>query len=258
MRGKFAVATYQVNSNADSTTKCMNSSSLPPPLIPHTRELRSGKTRRNDRLADLPFPPLRTFGVPLTSHSSLLCAERASSGDARRRARSNIANVLTRGQINAARLRLLNLGQNTLLDPQVNEGLHRLRVFLTEQIVQPGDVDEVHETGVKLAVAVQVPECEPVLPVKMGVAAEHLLVHVLDLALEALRKARWFAEPVVGIGGCLGCGRNGRSRGERIHGEEGRIKDFAADPGLNVFDVGGSGERHRFTLLVDPGVILSR
>ena len=96
------------------------------------------------------------------------------------------------------------------------------------------------------------------LPVKMGVAAEHLLVHVLDLAFEALREARWFAEPVVGIGGCLSCGRNGGSRGERVHGEERRIENLAAYPGLNVFNVGGCGEGHRFALLVDPGVILSR
>lgn len=96
---------------------------------------------------------------------------------------------MTRSQINAARLGLLNLGQDTLLDPQVDERLHRLRVLLTEQVVKPRDVDEVHETGVELAVAVQVPEGEPVLPVKVGVAAEHLLVHVLDLALEALREA---------------------------------------------------------------------
>jgi hypothetical protein len=187
----------------------------------------------------------------------LLLREGTSSSGARRRARSNIASVLSRSQINAARLRLLNLGQNTLLDPQVDKRLHRLRVLLTKQVVQPCDVDEVHETGVELAVTVQVPEGEPVLPVKVGVAAEHLLVHVLDLALEALREARWFAEPVVGIGGCLGSGWNGRSRGERIHWEERRIEDFATHPGLDVFDVGGGGERHRLTLLVDPGVILS-
>lgn len=35
----------------------------------------------------------------------------------------------------------------------------------------------------------EVPEVEPVRPVEMGVAAEHLLVHVLDLWFEALRKA---------------------------------------------------------------------
>jgi len=116
----------------------------------------------------------------------------------------------------------------------------------------------VHETGVKLAVTVQVPEGEPVLPVKVSVAAEHLLVHVLDLAFEALREARWFAEPVVWISGCLSCGWNGRSRSERIHGKERRIQDLAAYPGLDVFDVSWCGERHRFALLVDPGVILSR
>jgi hypothetical protein len=227
-------------------------------LIPHTRELRSDGTQRNGKPSDLPFPPSRTFSIPPVHHESLLLAESSSSSGARRRARSSVACVLTRSQIDAARLRLLNLGQNTLLDPQVDERLHRLRVLLTEQVVKPRDVDKVHETGVELAVTVQVPEGEPVLPVKVGVAAEHLLVHVLDLALEALREARWFAEPVVGIGGSLGCGWNGRSRGKRIHGEERRIKDLAADPGLNMFDVGGCRERHRFALLIDPGIILSK
>ena len=95
------------------------------------------------------------------------------------------------------------------------------------------------------------------LPVEMSVATEHLLVHVLDLALEALWEARRLAEPVVGVGGRLGCRWDGRSRGEWIHGEEGRIENLAADPRLNMFDVGGCRERHRFALLVNPGVVLS-
>ena len=203
------------------------------------------------------FKSLERFQCPVHPPQLKAALDQSSSSGAHLWAGSSVASGLTRGQINAASIGLLDLGQDTLLDPQVHERLHRLRVFLTEQVVQPCDVDEVHETSVQLAVAVQVPEGEPVLPVKVGVAAEHLLVHVLDLALETLGKARWLAEPVVGVGGCLGCGWNGRSRGERIHGEEGRIEDLAAYPCLNVFDVGGCRERHGFALLIDPGVVLS-
>ena len=56
-----------------------------------------------------------------------------------------------------------------------------------------------HKASVEFAVAVKIPESEPVLPVEMCVAAEHLLVHVLDLGFESLREAGWLAEPVIRI-----------------------------------------------------------
>jgi len=107
---------------------------------------------------------------------------------------------------------LLHLRQHALPHPQINQWLHGLRVLLREQTVQPSAVDEVHEARVELAVAARVPEEEPVLPVEVGVAAEHLLVpykkrhvsacdrkkgrlggvvhvHVLNLRLEPLREA---------------------------------------------------------------------
>ena len=120
----------------------------------------------------------------------------SSSG---RRTSCAVASGLAEGSSNGACLGLLNLGQHTLLHPDVHERLHGLHIFLAQQVVESRHVDEVHEASVEFAVAVQVPESEPVLPVEMCVAAEHLLVHVLDLSLESLREARGLAEPVVWI-----------------------------------------------------------
>jgi hypothetical protein len=106
-----------------------------------------------------------------------------------RRASGTVAGSLTECRSDGACLGLLNLGQHTLLDPNVDERLHGLHVLLAEQIVESRHVNEVYEASVELAVAVQVPESKPVLPVQVCVAAEHLLVHVLDLGLEALREA---------------------------------------------------------------------
>lgn len=110
-----------------------------------------------------------------------------------------VASSLADRSSSAACLGLLDLGQHALLHPDVHERLHWLHVFLAQQVVESSHVDEVHKASVEFAVAVQIPEGEPVLPVEMCVAAEHLLVHVLDLSLESLREARWLAQPVVGI-----------------------------------------------------------
>ena len=94
------------------------------------------------------------------------------------------------------------------------------------------------------------------LPVEVGVAAEHLLVHILDLGVEAGGEAGGFAAPVVlGVLGRDFRGRReGRGGGEVVGGEEFGVLDFAVDPGLDVFDVDGGGEVDRVTVDVDPGV----
>lgn len=102
--------------------------------------------------------------------------------------------------------------------------------------------------------AARVPEEQPVLPVQVGVAAEHLLVHVLAFRLEALREAGRLAEPVVGVGLQL-CGRGERGRaGEGVGGEDGVVLDLARDPGLDVLDVGGSWKVDGIAVCIDPGV----
>ena len=88
----------------------------------------------------------------------------------------------------------------------------------------------------------------------MGVAAEHLLVHVLDLVLEALRKAGCLAEPVVWIGLHFVQARERRGRREVVSREEGLVLDFARDPGLDVLDVGCGWEVDGVAARVDPGV----
>lgn len=163
----------------------------------------------------------------------------------------------TRSRANATSLRLLNLRQNALLHPQVHKRLHWLSIFLAQQVVQTSDVNKVNEASVELAVTVEIPEGEPVLPVQVCVAAEHLLVHVLDLSLEALREAGRLAEPVVGVGLCLCLGWNSGSGSEGVHREQGSVENFAADPGLNVFDVSRGRKRHRVAILVDPGVVVA-
>ena len=113
-----------------------------------------------------------------------------------------------------------------------------------------------HEAGIELAIHVQLPELDPVLPVEVGVAAEHLLVHVLDLGVEAGWEAGGLAAPVVvRVGGCDFWGwRERGGGGEVLGGEEFRVLDFAVDPGLDVFDVDGGREVDGVAVDVDPGV----
>lgn len=98
------------------------------------------------------------------------------------------------------------------------------------------------------------PEVEPVRPIQVGVAAEHLAVHVLDLALEALWEARGLAEPVVGVVGSLLWVRQGWWGLERSRWEDVLVDDLAADPGLDVLDVGGGWKVDRVAVRVHPGV----
>ena len=95
------------------------------------------------------------------------------------------------------------------------------------------------------------------LPEQVGVAAEHLLVHVLDLVLEALGETRGLAAVVVRVlrGGFDSWER--RSRGELVVNEDLGILDLAVDPSLDVLDVDGCWEVDGVAFGVDPGVCCS-
>lgn len=114
-----------------------------------------------------------------------------------------------------------------------------------------------NEARVEVARGIELPEVEPVLPVEVGVAAEHLLVHVLNLMIEAFGEAGCFPAPVVVVR-CRFWGWDLRRRGELIVDEDFRILDLAVDPGLDVLDVHGSWEVDRVAFGVDPGVGGSR
>ena len=100
----------------------------------------------------------------------------------------------------------------------------------------------------------RVPEGEPVLPVEVRIAAEHLLEHVLDLVEEALREAGAFARPPVGILLHLARARERWRRREVVGWEDAPVGHFAGDPGLDVLDVDRSWEVDWVALGVDPGV----
>jgi len=151
-------------------------------------------------------------------------------------------------------LHLLDLWQATETHPQVDQRLHRLRILIVNKVEHPADVDEVHKASIQLTVTVSLPEEHPVLPEQVGVAAEHLLVHVANLCLEALWEAGCLAEPVIWVGGLLRR-RRGRWGGSEAVGREQRlVLDLAVDPGLDVLDVGRGRKIDWVTVSVDPGV----
>ena len=81
-----------------------------------------------------------------------------------------------------------------------------------------------------------------------------MLVHILDLVLEALRKARRFTEPVIGILFEVCGAREWWCRGEVVRGEDGLVLNFTVNPGLDVFDVGWCREVDWIAFRVYPGV----
>lgn len=92
-----------------------------------------------------------------------------------------------------------DLWKSSHADPQVDERLHWLDVLVGKQIEESAYIDEVNEAGVELTVQASVPEEQPVLPIEVSVTAEHLLVHVLHLGFETLRKTGCLAKPVVWV-----------------------------------------------------------
>lgn len=166
-----------------------------------------------------------------------------------------------------------------ILDPDINQRLHRLRILLRNQGKQLSYSDEMHEAGVEIRIATgsrpaaQVPEgINPVGVIQVSVEAEHLAEAGLDVAVEALGEASALAEPVAACE--LGEGRagGGRSSADRGAGEvleaavgAGAAGDvvgwkglgvvhLAADPALDELDVLGGRDFDGDFLVVEPGV----
>lgn len=88
----------------------------------------------------------------------------------------------------------------------------------------------------------------------MSVAAEHLLVHVLDFVLEALGEAGGLAAVVVWVLRGRFDSRERWGGGELVVDEDFGVLDLAIDPGLDVLDVDGCREVDGVAFGVDPGV----
>jgi hypothetical protein len=167
--------------------------------------------------------------------------------------------------------------QQALLTPQINQWLHRLNLLVTKQIEQLAHVDEVDKARVELLVRIHIPEgLEPMAMVNVCVAAHHLAIDTLDVALERLGETRRLAEPVaacelgqwgvaaawaqgLGCGAAAGegargisCGGNGNGGG--VSGEDIWVVDLADDPFLDEVDVLDCGDLDGFLLVVEPRV----
>lgn len=110
------------------------------------------------------------------------------------------------------------------------------------------------EVRVELAVDVVIPKHDPVGMVNVGVAAEHLLVHVLDLVLKPLWETRRFANPAVCVFGYLLNGRELVPGREVTRGEDGLILALASNPSLDVLHISWSWKVNGVTVGVNPVV----
>lgn len=105
---------------------------------------------------------------------------------------------------------------------------------------------------VELAIDVVVPENDPVRVVDVGVATEHLLVHILDLVLIALWEARCLADPAIGIFCYTLSSRKLISRGKVAGREDAFVLAFARNPCLDVLHVCRSWQIDRVAVGIDP------
>lgn len=134
-----------------------------------------------------------------------------------------------------------------LLDEQVDEGLHRLHLLVSDQFVVFGDSNEVDEAHIQHLMAVDVPErIEPVSMIQVRVAAKHLLHDTLAVLIESLRETARLANPI--LTGVIGRGRRidiieRKGNGHAVHRsgrKHNRVVDFADDPLLHAVDEFGS------------------
>jgi hypothetical protein len=80
--------------------------------------------------------------------------------------------------------------------PYIDKRLHGLDLFVGDQIEQFTNIDEVNEARVQLLVSAHMPEgIQPMTVVNMGIAAHHLAVDALDIALKRIGKPRGFSKP---------------------------------------------------------------
>ena len=99
-------------------------------------------------------------------------------------------------------------------DPDVDERLHRLHVFLLEKTEQHGDGDVVHESRVEVTVGTDVPEWFlPVRVVQVRVQSEHLAEDRLEVSEEGFRETGRLSHPVMPCQRGEWCGQSGRAHG---------------------------------------------
>lgn len=148
----------------------------------------------------------------------------------------------------------LDSDEIALADPDLNQRRHGLDICVGEQAVDATDVDEVDEAGVELSGDAEMVEVEPVRPVEVSVAAEHLFVHVLDFRLEGAREARGLAKPGVRVGRELR--RAWKWWGALVGSgwEDAFVLNLASDPSLDVLDVRHGWDVDGVAVDVDPGV----
>lgn len=149
--------------------------------------------------------------------------------------------------------RTVDRWQFTTRNPQVYQWLHRLGVFVRQKVEESPHVDEVNEARVQLTGHVEIPDRQPMLPEQMRIAAEHLLVHVLEFALKVLWEARCATKPEVWVFALL-CGWKWLHALEIACGKQGFVLDLAGDPRLDVLDVGWGWEVDGIAVRIDPGV----
>ena len=88
--------------------------------------------------------------------------------------------------------------QQFLVQPNINQRLHRHDILILQQIKQPPHIHKVYETRIQFFMCVDVIEwIDPVPVVQMCIASEHLSVEVASVHFEVFGKARGFASPVV-------------------------------------------------------------
>lgn len=132
-------------------------------------------------------------------------------------------------------------GNLLLLDEEVDKGLHRLHLLVSNQFVVLGDSDEVDEAHIQHLMAVDVPEgVKPVSMVQMRVAAEHLLHDTLAVLVEGLGEAAGLSNPVIAIRGVTNGGA--RDTSNWVRREHDGVMDLADNPLLNSVDKLGGGD----------------
>lgn len=138
-----------------------------------------------------------------------------------------------------------------LLDKQVDKGLHRLHLFVGNELIVFGDGHEMNEGHVEDVMFVGMPEgVQPMSMVEMGVATEHLFHDTLAVLVESLRETTGLSNPLLCSSICrkVGWGRTeGLIDGKGIWSinhlvgwEHDGIMDLADDPLLDAVNELGS------------------
>lgn len=168
--------------------------------------------------------------------------------------RAELENLLSLGEVGVAVG--LGLGRERAVGgPEVDEGPHGLNVVGAEQVQLRRGEDEVGEAAVELLLEVEVVKgLEKVVPVQVGVDAEHLQENGAADADELAREAAAAPDPVLAVGP-VGLGRQGSTRhGGRVRGEDSIVVQLARDPPLHQRHVLVRRQLNGLMAVVQPGV----